>query len=455
MEYKQVSKLKLPDSPGVYIFKDAKKRPLYIGRATSLKDRVKSYFNVDLITTRGPRIVDMVTKSKSLAYQSTDSVLEAILLESQLIKRYQPHYNVDERDDKSSQYVIITGEDWPRVFLARARDFDQAVKDGRLPYAVKKRFGPYPEGGLIKEALKILRKLFPFKDKRSFNLRHDSFYQTLGRSPDGNDEAARREYEKTIQRLIFFFEGKKRRLRSGLVKQMNALAKQLRFEEAGRLKRLIYALDHINDIALIKRADDFNRGVIPAKAGIQGYAVNIRTQTLDSRLHGNDKRGQPHSLDVGIVANHRQFRIEAYDIAHLSGTNVVGAMAVSINGEAVPAEYRKFKISKNKNDDAAALAEMLSRRLNHSEWEFPDLIVVDGNQIQMHAAEDVLKVRRIAIPIIAVTKDEHHKADRLIGNAELINCCKREIVAANAEAHRFAVKYHRLRRRKSAIVQQR
>lgn len=407
MTSQSLKRLKLPDSPGVYIFKDARKRPLYIGRATSLKDRVKSYFSIDLIATRGPRIVDMVTKAKSLAFQSTDSVLEAILLESELIKRYQPYYNVDERDDKSSNYVIITEEEWPRVFLARARDLDQAVKDGRLGYAIKKRFGPYPESGLIKEALKILRKLFPFKDKKSFDLRHDRFYQALGRSPDGDDELARKEYQKTIKRLILFFEGKKRRLKSDLKKQMRAAAMELRFEEAGRAKRLIYALDHINDIALIKRAAD---------------------------------------------PNHRQFRIEAYDIAHLSGTNVVGAMAVSIDGEARPDEYRKFKISKNRNDDAASLTEMLGRRLNHSEWAFPDLIVVDGNQIQMNAAENVLKARRITIPIVAVTKDEHHKADQIIGNQDLAERFKNEIIAVNAEAHRFAIRYHRQRRRKSALA---
>ena len=101
----------------------------------------------------------MVTKAKSVIWQETDSVLEAILLESELIKRYQPFYNVDDRDDKSSQYVIITYEKWPRVFLARARDLDQQHKDGTLPYKIKRCFGPYPESGLIKEALKILRRL--------------------------------------------------------------------------------------------------------------------------------------------------------------------------------------------------------------------------------------------------------------------------------------------------------
>src|SRR3989338_885457 len=200
MTSKQITKLNLPDAPGIYIFRDKSKRPLYIGRATSLSDRIKSYFGFDLLNARGPRIVDMITKSRSIDFQKTESVLEAIILESQMIKRYQPFYNIDDRDDKSSQYVVITDEEWPRVFLVRARDFDQAIKAGTSPtiggrpYKVRNRFGPYPHSGLIAEALKILRRLFPFKDKKSFDPRHDAFYRALGRSQLADDDTARRRY---------------------------------------------------------------------------------------------------------------------------------------------------------------------------------------------------------------------------------------------------------------------
>lgn len=401
-----LAKLKLPDEPGVYTFVDEKGRPLYIGRATSLKDRTKSYFAADLIDTRGPRIVDMITKADSVTWQKTDSVLEAIILESVLIKRYQPHYNVDERDDKSSQYVVITDDPWPRVFLARARDFDQSLTDGSLGYRVKRYFGPYPHGGLIKEALKILRKLFPFKDKKSFDPRHDAFYRAIGRSPREDDATARRIYLRTVEYLILFFEGKKDQIRSRIEKEMNANAKALRFEEANQGKKLLYALDHINDIALIK-------------------ASNSAGKTGDTT---------------------KRFRMEAYDVAHLSGTNVVGAMVVSENGQFSPDQYRKFKISRQANDDIGGLVEILSRRLNHTEWTYPDLILVDGNETHRSHAETVLKMRRISIPVIAVTKDDKHKASKLVGNQEIISRSKKEIIALNAEAHRFAIAYHRLRR---------
>ena len=398
----RLSKLNLPDVPGIYIFRDAKKRPLYIGRATSLKDRVKSYFSADIIATRGPQIVDMVTKASGLTFQETGSVLEAIILESVLIKRYQPYYNVDERDDKSSMYVIITDEEMPRVFLERARDYDQHKEQGTLPYKVKKCFGPFPHSGLIKEALKILRHLFPFRDKKAHDRKHEAFYQAIGQSPANGSDEEREQYQKTIDHLILFFEGKREALHKKLEREMKESVKKLQFEDADKAKKLLYALDHVNDMALLKR--DVNK----TKGG---------------------------------------FRIEAYDIAHLSGTNVVAAMVVSENGQLANAEYRKFKISREKSNDIAGLVEAISRRLNHSEWQYPDLIVVDGNDVQKRAAEAVLKSRRIGIPVVAVTKDEHHKASRLIGSENLVKTYQKDIIALNAEAHRFAIAYHRARRR--------
>lgn len=413
MTSQALKKLKLPDNPGVYTFVDARGRPLYIGRATSLCDRTKSYFSNDIIETRGPRIVDMITRAKTVRWQETDSVLEAILLESVLIKRYQPHYNVDARDDKSAQYVVITDEAWPRVFLVRARDFDHDLTDGSLGYRVKKYYGPYIHGGLIKEALRILRKLFPFKDKKSFDLRHDAFYRALGRSPQNSDENAHRRYKKTIEYLSLFFEGKKDVIRKRIERDMNAYAKAMKFEEAQHAKKLLYAIDHINDMALIKN------------------------QIQDSGFKIQDK------LQEGQKGKPVDFRMEAYDVAHLSGTNVVGAMVVSINGELAPTHYRKFKISKQVNNDIGGMVEIISRRLNHSEWTYPDLILVDGNETHRTRAEAVLKARRISIPIVAVTKDERHKVSRLIGNPEIIEKYQKQIVALNAEAHRFAISYHR------------
>jgi len=422
MRRQYLIKTKLPDRPGVYTFLDRQRRPIYIGRATSLKDRVKSYFANDLIETRGPRIIDMVTKATVLKWQETDTVLEAIILESALIKKYQPKYNVDEKDDKSSLYIVITDELWSRVFTVRARDYEYehaetpAVLAKLVPYKTLALFGPYPHGSLINVALKILRKIFPFKDKKSRDARHEAFYRAIGRSPSGQDALARRRYKRTIQNLIMFLEGKKKTLQTCLEKEMKSCARNLRFEEAQQIKRTLFALKHINDMALIKQENSF-------------------ASSISSSYNSEIARG---------------FRMEAYDIAHLSGTNVVGAMTVSINEELIPSEYRKFKISEETNNDTANLAELLSRRLNHSEWAYPDLIIVDGNEVQVKVAETVLSARRINIPVAGVTKNEKHKADRIIAlsvkSSGLIKKYHREIIALNLEAHRFTINYHRKRR---------
>lgn len=395
----------LPDQPGIYIFRDYRKRPLYIGRATSLRDRTRSYFANDLIETRGPRIVDMVTKAKYITWEVTQNVLEAIMLESQLIKRYQPIYNVDERDDKSDQYVIFTEEEWPRVFLVRVRDFEKMNTLGTLPYKVKAKFGPFTDSGLIKEALKILRKLFPYRDVKSNDFRHEAFYKAIGRSPSSQNDD-KNLYQKNIEYLIMFFENKVKDLKLSLKKEMVEYAKDQKFELADQNKKLLYALDHINDIKLIKN-QKFN------------------------------------------LKNSKVFRIEAYDIAHMSGQDVVGTMVVSENGIFNKNEYRKFKISIDRNNDLAGLTELLTRRFNHSEWTFPDLVIVDGGDKQYEVAVNVLKVRRIDLPVVAVTKNDKHKASSFIGNPDLIKKHKEIIIAINAEAHRFSIKYHRQRRTKS------
>lgn len=403
MNLNQFKKLKFPDNSGIYIFKDSKKRPLYIGRATSLRDRVKSYFKEDLFETRGQRIVDMVIKARSIEWQETSNVLEAIILESNLIKKYQPIYNIDEKDDKSSMYVVITDEFWPRVFLSRARDLEKNV-DGDIK--ILRRYGPFPNSGLIKEAMKILRKIFPYKDKKSLDSRYDNFYKSIGRSPVDGDAEAHDRYMKTIQYLALFFDGKKNAIKADLQKSMNEYAQSLKFERANECKKLLYAIDHINDISLIKR-------------------------------------------DKQSVLN--EFRIEAFDIAHMSGKNVVGAMVVSVNGNNISSEYRKFKLSNEINDDVHNIGEIIMRRLNHSEWKFPDLIVVDGNEVQKKRALDILSARRINIPVVAVTKNEKHKGVKIIGDKEIARKFKTEIFSINAEAHRFVISYHR-KRRNSALL---
>lgn len=400
-----LKKLNLPDKPGVYFWKKGKEI-LYIGKATNLRDRVRSYFAQDLIDTRGPGILDMTVTADTVEFQETDSVLEALILEANLIKKHQPKYNTKEKSDKSFYQVIITDEDWPRVMMVRSRDLKIMELTGRISRinfdgTIKYSFGPFPQGTMLREALKIIRKIFPFIDHSSAKKDHREFYKQLQLTPVGGVA----EYKKTIRNITLLFQGKKSELVRHLQKEMTACAKKQAFEQAELIKRKIIALNHINDIALIR----------------------------------NDQDG---------VIQKSQVRIEAYDVAHMSGKNTVGVMTVVTNGRVDKAEYRKFIIRSGKgNDDYGNLKELLTRRLNHPEWPMPNLIVIDGGMGQYNVASEVVKT----IPIISVIKDDRHKPKALQGDPTLIKKYKKDILLANNESHRFAITFHKQKRAKNFL----
>jgi len=202
MRTKDFIKLNPPNSSGVYLFKKGK-NILYIGKATNLRDRARSYFGTDVIETRGSHIVDMVLKSDTIEFQQTDSVLEAIILEVNLIKKFQPYYNTKEKDNKSFNYVCITKEDFPRILVVREREIDfKNLKTKN--YKLKTTFGPFPNGGQLKEALNIIRKIFPFRDKKSGTKGSDEFYRQLGLMPDLRFNLPAQAGNKDLRELIIF-----------------------------------------------------------------------------------------------------------------------------------------------------------------------------------------------------------------------------------------------------------
>lgn len=389
---------KLPDQPGVYFFKQGEEI-LYIGKATSLRDRTRSYFSKDLIKTRGVRIIDMIALSDSIEVKETDSVLEALLLESTLIKKHQPKYNVKEKDNKSFNYVVITKEEWPRIFVIRKREAD--FKKGEYT----KMYGPFVSKKQIEEALRIIRKIFPFRREKT---PHERFYQQLDLLPDQGTNEAYERYKKNLRHIQLFFTGKKKIITIELEREMKRLSKELKFEEAQIIKRKIFALNHIRDVSLLT------------------YEETVEEQAT------------------------QEFRIEAYDIAHLSGTNTVGVMTVVESGEVIKSEYKKFKIkTKTGGDDLKATREVLTRRLKHVEWRKPDMFVVDGGETQRNVFLDCLAQSPFKhVPVVNVVKDDRHKASRFLGDEKLIKRYRRDILLANSEAHRFAIAYHDGLRRK-------
>ena len=432
MDSVQYKKTNLPDVPGVYLFKN-NKSILYIGKATSLKDRVRSYFANDLIATRGPLILDMVYQADNIDFIKTDSVLEALILESNLIKKYQPRYNTKEKDDRSYNYVVITKENFPRVLIERGRNLSKKGHSDILKNVrISKVYGPFTNGAQLKEAIKIVRKIFPFLDKNSgdpsqiksqFDGARNTgykFYKEIGLAPDISSDEARKNYLKNIKNIKLFFVGKKNSIIKNLEKEMNMFAEKQEFERADKIKRTIFALNHIQDVSLIK--NEGGQGLSFSRFALQGKTLSA------------------------IV------RIEGYDIAHISGTNIVGVMTVIENGTANKVEYRKFKIGKYSlkmpSGDVASLEEVLRRRFTHEEWRFPDIIVVDGSMAQKNVAEKVLNELGLKITVVAVTKDERHRPKMIQGRGDIVYKYENEILLANNEAHRFAIKYHRNLREK-------
>lgn len=397
MTSQEVKKLNLPDKPGVYFFKTGREI-VYIGKATSLRDRVRSYFNGGIGETRGPKIEAMLEQANKLEWQATDSVLEALLLETELIKKYQPKYNSREKDDKSYWHVVITKEDFPRVLMLRGKDLKA------ISYKLSAIFGPFPSSKELKEALKIIRKIFPYRDKCMPGKSRPCFNRQLQLCPGVcTGEISQADYAKTVRNLKLFFQGKKGAVVRNLEREMKRLAKAREFERAAQIRNQIFALNHIRDVALIGKSS------ISKSSG-------------------------------------EKFRLEAYDVAHTGGKEVVGVMTVVENGEPAKSEYRKFKIKEEKNDDIGNLREIISRRLGHAEWPAPGLVVVDGGQGQLRAALGLLAEVGVAWPVVAVVKDERHRVRQILGDKQLIKKTEAEIILANAEAHRFGLKWHRERR---------
>ncbi|MFH0804354.1 MAG: GIY-YIG nuclease family protein [Candidatus Zambryskibacteria bacterium] len=460
---------KLPDEPGVYFFRRGK-NILYIGKATSLRDRVRSYFSGNIEETRGPLISKMLSEFDNISYQKTDSVLEALILEAHLIKKHQPPANTTDKDDKSFNYVVITKEDFPRVLVVRGKELKEnnspplaalgpslKLREGKgrvSLVALAYKFGPFPNGGQLKEALKIVRKMFPFRDKcnpphpafghpplEQGRENHKSRISRLSSPDQGEGHAKRRvgcfnyqiglcpgvctgeiskkDYAKQIKNIVLFFEGNKKKIVKNLKKEMRAFSNSREFEKAAKVKRQMFALNHIQDVSLIKTSQ-------------------VSKSDFDTKT----------------------FRIEAYDVAHLSGTNVVGAMIVVEDGEIKKSDYRKFKIKNESGiNDVKALAEILSRRLKHDEWPMPDLIVVDGGVAQKRIAEKIMRENNLKIPVVSVVKDKRHKPKGILGlnqphfatpfaqgyggSKKASRDIEDKILLSNAEAHRFAVGFHK------------
>ena len=354
MKTKLKTKIKeTPSKSGVYLFKNQRGKIIYIGKAKNLRQRIKSHFqkkSTDFLNF-SPKVVDF-------DFIITENEKEALFLENELIKKHQPRYNIELKDDKNYFYVVIEKSDWPRVSLTH--------QPSKLSKKDCKILGPFVSGRELKKYLSNIRKIIPFRSCRNISKKPCLYYH-LGLCPAPCLE----------------------KIKTSKIKQKQYLLSLVVLEELLKIYQL------------------------------------------------------------------RSGRVEMYDISHISGKFMVGAMVVFEKNKPKKSEYRLFKIKTlSQANDPKALKEIISRRLKHQKWKKPNLIILDGGKAQLNS------VKSFSLPAIALSKDKKHQISKILTpfskKALSVKALPKEtqsfLFQIQEEAHRFAIKYHKLKRKKSLFA---
>lgn len=407
----------LPISPGVYFHKNADGEIIYVGKAAVLKNRVKQYFQK---SQKDPKTEALVQEIADIDWIVVDTEMDALFLESEMIKRYKPKWNILLRDDKTVSYVRITmNEPIPYVSFTRNPVDDKATY-----------IGPFYGKSAIEKAVRSLRKIFPYYTK-PYN-GHKTLNTDLGLTPGIEvGHSTPKDYKRNLRKLICYLEGDREKLIKKLEKNMYDEAAKGNYELAAE------ARDQLIGLKELKKKIVFS----------DKEFLDISSDQALKQLQ--------ELLNLEMPPR----RIEGYDISHQSGENTVGSMVVFINGTSARSEYRKFKIRTSTNDDLKSMKEVLARRLKHQEWDYPDLIILDGGITQVNTVLPL--VEPYNIPVIGRDKSGDHtrSADvKLIipGHSECIRLMEgshiaRLIARIDEEAHRFAITYHTLLKRKKML----
>jgi excinuclease ABC subunit C len=413
MNVKLSTKLKtLPSNPGVYFHKDRSGQIIYIGKAAILKNRVRQYFQKKSVIDNKTKA--LVAEIDDIDWVETDSEIDALFLEAEMVKRYMPKFNILLRDDKSLIFVRIDMKnDWPYISFTR-----NPIDDGA------QYFGPYFNGFAVKKALRYLRQIFPYFTKPHKDNSKPDLDDHLGLSPV---DITSNEYKRNLRKLISYIKGKKKLIINNIEKDMKLAANSQDFETAANLRNKLN---------------------------------NLRE--LDQRIMFGDKEFLDISKDLALkelvdLLNlpKTPARIEGFDISHLSGFDVVGSMVVFTNGASDRSEYRKFKIHVDKNDDFYNMNEVIARRFsekNLKAWGSPDLVLIDGGKGQLQAALDVVsKCNLENIVFIGLAKKEEQVIVKNDDKFQVIDLPKsthliKLLQRIRDESHRFAVSYHKVLR---------
>lgn len=428
----------LPKAPGVYFHKDKTGAIIYVGKAAVLRSRVRQYFQKS--RGRDPKTEALVAEIADIDWMVVDSEIEALFLEAEMIRRYMPRYNILLRDDKAMSYIRIDYDsDYPTVSTTR-RPLDDGAR----------YFGPYFSLGGVRQALKLLRKIFPYATRKIGSQKRATLHYHLGLDPGLEEgKTSLEDYRANLRKLIAVIEGKRQTIEKELERDMKRAARAKDFEAAGKLRNQLFALQ-----------------------GLKKQVIFSDKEFLDI--------SKDHALNelVNLLSIEKfPFRIEGYDISHQHGSDVVASMVVFANGVSNKAEYRKFKTKINHNNDFYNMNETIRRRLsekNRKAWGTPDLVLIDGGKGQLDAAiqaRDQCGCSRI--PFIGLAKREEQiviqkEKSNVILNMLSINELggftseSDDFILINLphntnlmkllqrirdESHRFAVSYHSILKR--------
>jgi excinuclease ABC subunit C len=422
---------KFPDTPGVYLFQDQQGRVIYIGKAKNLRSRAGHYFLK--AAADDDRTGPLTQEAYDIDFMEAESEVDALLLESRLVKDIQPRFNRDLRDDKSFPYLqITTHEDFPRIEITR-----EPRSTG------VKLYGPFANVGDLRGALQVLQRVFQFRtcslDIEESDERWRWFRPCLLASirqctAPCNLRISREEYRRDIARLKKFLDGGSKALLKEMQAEMQEAADAKRFEQAARLRDEIHMLESIADRGDLEKHEQPEVFYQDPKKGLAGLQKILKLPT------------QPRT-------------IEGVDIAHLGGTETVASLVQFIDGLPFKPGYRRFRIRETDGvDDYASIHEVVSRRFRRLDVEgevFPDILLVDGGKGQLGKALQAFETQGITPPLV-LSLAKREELVYVMGREEPLRLSRhafalRLLQYVRDEAHRFAQHYHHLLRRKRTL----
>ena len=543
----------VPKNPGVYLHSNLKKEIIYVGKANSLQDRLKYYFSPQLDAT--PKIKELMNNIHDFDFIVTETEQEALLLENQLIKKYQPKYNARLKDDKSYPYIKITkSEEFPQIVISRNPKNDK-----------NKYYGPYSSISSVRNTLNLLSRIFPYRtcsNEINNKKNKECFELQIGRCSEAFHKNDKSQYDEIISNLENFLSGKPTSIIKDLTKEMQIASKEQNYEKAAVYRDRIHAIEKLLekqkvtglkndtfDLICCEKIDNegmiiifnirngnmvahekfkvesvrgtdskeiirlflfdyyskslnvpnkilvssipnekeiildyliqksgknisifvpqrgtkkniLNMAIINAKESIKQWQIKWINDTKKTRIALNELQNELGLDDVPK-------RIECFDISHIQGSNVVASMSVFESGLPKKSDYRRFKISEDKNDDFAAMREVINRRYKKllekkdiskkldSFSKVPDLILIDGGKGQLSSAlQALLELGFSNIPIAGIAKREEEIFMPYNEETIILNRSSQGlylIQRVRDEAHRFAITYHRNIRQKKSI----